>query len=98
MADAAGDHEKLAGVEPDITAVRRRAADGELTAKYEEHLVFGVVAVPGEVALDAGDLDELVVNATKNPRQPQRHTRGGELAAREFKGDRMGLHQGVVEG
>ena len=89
VTDAAGDDEELTGADEDVAAIGLRAADAELAAQDEEHLVFGGVRVPGELSVDARYLDVLIVDLTEDSRRPQL----GESTARKFKRDGMLLHR-----
>lgn len=93
MADAAGNDEELAGTDQHIAAIGGGAADAQFAAENEEHFVFRCMLMPGKFALNAGDLDVLIVDLTHDSRKPQRYARRSQRAAREFKGNRMLLHQ-----
>src|SRR5262245_19986197 len=75
--DAGRDDEHLAGFEHDVTVaeLQRLAA-----TEHPEEFVFAIVAVPGETALEATDLDALIVEPCDL----------GEAVARRRGGDRGG--------
>jgi hypothetical protein len=88
VADAAGDHEELTGMEGDGAAIFCGTADGKDAAKDEKHLVFKRVRVPGKVSLDTRDLHILIVDLGEDSRRPQLR----EGATREFEREGM-LHE-----
>ena len=85
VANAAGDDEELTGVEEDVASVGWGAADAQLAAEDQEHLVLMGVGVPGKLSLDADYLDVLIVDLTDDSRRPELYAGAAELAAREFQ-------------
>ena len=89
---AAGDDEGFAGVEGEGATVGGGAADGEGAVEDEEKLVLVGVGVPGEVAVDAGYLEVLLVDLGEDAGGTKgRGEGGGELG----EGDGSG---GVLHG
>jgi hypothetical protein len=91
VANPARNDKELARMEQDIAAIGRGAANAELTAKDEKHLVFRGVRMPGKLSLNTRYFDELIVDLADHARRPQR----GNSATGEFKGDGMLLHRQV---
>lgn len=87
VAGSAGDDEGVAREDGNGAAVGGRAADGERSGEDEEELVFVGVSVPGEVAEDADDLEEMIVDLADDAREPKVWEGGGAFG----EGDRL-LH------
>jgi hypothetical protein len=68
VTNAARDYEELTGKNGHGAAVRIGSSDAEVAPENEEHLVFVVMRVPGELALDLCHFDVLVVDLTYNSR------------------------------
>ncbi len=64
-----------------ISAVGRRAANPQLPAQHQKHLVLISMRVPRKLALNTRYLDELIVYLTHDPRRPKL----GESTAREIE-------------
>ena len=66
VASSARDYEELAGQHRDGAAVCVGAADAEVATENEKHLIFVVMRMPGEFALDLRHFDVLVVDLTED--------------------------------
>ena len=69
--DAARHYEELAGAHRHGAAFCIGASDAELATENEEHLVLLVMLVPGELSLDLGYFDVLIVDLTHDSRRPK---------------------------
>ena len=92
MARAARDYEKLTWKNGHGAAVCIGASDAELAPENEEHLVFVVVRMPGELSLDLCHFDVLVVDLTYNSRRPKLC----ESGTRKFKRDGVLLQHDLL--
>ena len=93
VADTPGDDEKLTDAQRHRPAIGFRTADAEEAAKYKKHLVLVLMRVPGELALNLGNFDVLIVDLTDDPWRPKLV----ESGAREFERDRGQLRRLLFE-
>jgi hypothetical protein len=88
VSHAARHDEKLTRLQGHRATVGLGPADGERAAKHEKHLIFCGMRVPGELPLHPHYFDELIVDAAKDSRRPQRF----ESAAGRFQRNGLLLH------
>ena len=63
----AGNDEEFAALQGDILVSE---FDHQAAFEYQEHLILGIVFVPGELAFELGEFDNLVIELANQPGAP----------------------------
>jgi hypothetical protein len=83
VAHSFGNDEDFAGLQGERAAVGFATADGEGAFEDEEELIFVFMGMPGELALNFGDFEVLIVNLGEDARAPEFGERGADVLERD---------------